>query len=393
MPSLCYNYVFQGELMAFFIQDPAGLGGHLLHDSILSEANKAIEGGGAFAFATKGGIELLMKATEFQNLLNRGQYQLIVGIDAITDTSAIETLKFYQNEHPNLIVKAFFHRANVIFHPKFTWFRNAENQDEGALIVGSGNLTTRGMRNNWEAYFTTPLMKAPFKQTYDTWQNWLASHEQFLLDLEHEDVTKKTEDNKNDFKRTFAQKVKAKNRKTEGNIVKPQIIVGDIGVQNDRYLMLEVPVGRLKNTPSAYTQANLGKELFVGFFDINIEANPETFYFQHVTDDGATEELERRIPLIKTASSNYNFKLNATYDKGFPEPVTRPICIFAEVGVRTYRYKFMLPGDNTYDEVRAYLLSQPTIGKGGHKYIGNQADLYSVIPDAPYLSSLLAEDI
>jgi hypothetical protein len=68
--------------MSFYIQDPAGLNTQLIHDSILNEANKAVEGGGAFAFATKGGIELLMKSSEFQSLLKRGQYLLIVTSNA-----------------------------------------------------------------------------------------------------------------------------------------------------------------------------------------------------------------------------------------------------------------------------------------------------------------------
>jgi hypothetical protein len=319
---------------------------------------------------------------------------LIVGTDAITNTSAIETLKYYQNKYPNLIVKAFYHEeSGVIFHPKFTWFRNSVETDEGSLIIGSGNLTPRGLRNNWEAYFVTPLMKAQFKQTNDTWTNWLSSHAEFLLDLDHDDVTKKAKENKKNFDSTFSKKVKEKNENTAEPKVKPKIVSGDFQLSNNRYLLIEVPVGRSRNTPSAYTQANLGKLLFEEFFDININEEPDIFYFQHVEDDGETEALENIRPIIKRVSSNYNFKLDATEGKGKPEPVTPPICIFTEIGVRTYRYKFMLPRDNTYSDLRAYLLSQPTIGKGGRKLIGNQADLYSIIPTAPYLSSLLAEDL
>tara|TARA_R110000737_G_scaffold337641_1_gene358001 strand:+ start:2421 stop:3563 length:1143 start_codon:yes stop_codon:yes gene_type:complete len=380
--------------MSFYIQDPAGSSGHLLHDSILNEASKAIEGGGAFAFATKGGIELLIKSTEFRSLLSRGQYTLIVGIDAITNTSAIETLKYYQDKYPSLLVKAFYHEENgVIFHPKFTWFRNSVEQDEGSLIIGSGNLTLKGLRKNWEAYFVTPLMKAQFKQTDDVWQNWLSSHTEFLFDLDHEKVTKKAEENKKEFDSKFAKKVKEKNKKTEGQKNKPKIILDKFQLQNNRYSLIEVPVGRKSGTPSAYTQANLGKILFEEFFDIDIDKEPEIFYFQHVEDNGETEELEDIRPIIKKESSNYNFRLDATKDKGKPEPKTPPICIFTEIGVRTYRYKFLLPRDNTYKELRAFLLSQPRISTGGRKLIGNQADLYSIIPTAPYLSSLLAEEL
>jgi len=384
----------KGENMAFYIQDPAGLSGQLLHDTILTEATKSCEGGGSFAFATKGGIDLFFDSPEFKQLLSIGEYNLIVGMDAITNTKAIDALIYYQEKYPNLRVKGFYHKENgVLFHPKFTWFRNSENLDEGSLIVGSGNLTPRGLRNNWEAYFATPLLKNQFKQTHDTWNNWLSSHAQFLLDLNDPKITEQAVKNDKMFQKLFSEKVKEKNNQDGNESPKPVIISENHHPQNNRYLVVEVPVGRIRNTPSAYTQANLGQQAFLDFFDIDIETEDNVYYFQHVTNQGDIEELESRSPIIKVNSSNYNFKLNATYDKGRPEPATPPICIFTEIGVRTYRYRFMLPSDISYDVLKRYLLSQPSISKGFHKYIGNQSDLYTVIPDATYLSALLAEEM
>lgn len=381
--------------MPFYIQDPSGEHCKLLHDSILTEANKASEGGGAFAFATKGGIELLFNSAEFKELLRKGRYTLIVGMDGITDTSAIETLKYYRDVHENLTVKAFYHEeSGVIFHPKFSWFRNSVEPDEGTLITGSGNLTPRGLRNNWEAYYISTLVAEQFKRTYDTWNNWLLTHQQFLLELEHEDVVEKAENNRKEFKSSFAKKVENKREKSTSkkNKTKPKILLGDLVLNSNQYLLLEVPVGRTRGTPSAYTQANLGKPVFEKFFNIDIDALPNSFYFQHVTGNGITGCLEQTRPIIKKASSNYNFKLEATDGKGKPEPVTPPICIFVELGARTYRYRFLLPGEETYDELRRYLHSQPSISTGLRKYIGDQDELFSVIPTSPYLSSLLAND-
>ncbi|EIY4754139.1 phospholipase D family protein [Vibrio cholerae] len=379
--------------MAFFIQDPAGLCGGLLHNSILSEASKASEGGGAFAFATKEGIELLLESQEFRGLLSRGVFTLVVGIDAITNTKSIETLQIYKDKYENLDVKVFYHKeSGVIFHPKFSWFRNTQNTDQGSIIVGSGNLTPRGLRNNWEAYFETPLLSAQFTQTYDTWTHWVSTHTQFLCELDDPDVLNKAQENTKEFNRNFTNKVVNINNQPKTTKPKPRVQDGSTTYNNNRYLLLEVPVGRRVNTPSAYTQANLGKQLFEDFFNIDITITPDLFYFQHVDENGDTDQLEATTPIIKTVSSNYNFKLSATDDKGSPQPVTPPLCIFTEIGVRTYRYRFMLPGDQYYNELRTYLLSQPSIGRGGHKFIGNQADLYTVIPNAPFLASLLAED-
>ncbi|MEL0646826.1 phospholipase D family protein [Pseudoalteromonas agarivorans] len=380
--------------MALHIQNPAGLSGKLLHDSILTEANKASSGGGAFAFATKGGVELLLESHQFREILRNGSFTLIVGLDGITDTKAIACLKSYSEKYNTLTVKAFYHEeSGAIFHPKFSWFQNTKEPEEGSLITGSGNLTPRGLRNNWEAYYVTPLMKEQFRKTKATWDTWLSLHQQFLLDLDDPKVLDKAKQNEKLSRKAFSEKVKQKTKARKVVAQKPQIVFGEQTVTNNQYLLLEVPVGRSRGTPSAYTQANLGKAVFEQFFGIDINANTGTFYFQHVDENGLTENMENTKPIIKKVSSNYNFKLEATDGKGSPEPKSPPLCIFTELGPNTYRYRFLLPNDDSYNELRKYLLSQPSIATGGHKYIGDQDELFSVIPSAEFLPSLLANDI
>ena len=64
-------------------QLPGGLGGSLL-DHLLTECTGARRGGGIFAWATVGGITRLFEEEAFEELLDTGDFKLIVGTDTIT---------------------------------------------------------------------------------------------------------------------------------------------------------------------------------------------------------------------------------------------------------------------------------------------------------------------
>lgn len=62
-------------------QDPYFSDSYTLHEALIQSCSTSIQGKGAYAFATKSGIEILLKDSVFESLLDRGEYSLIVGID------------------------------------------------------------------------------------------------------------------------------------------------------------------------------------------------------------------------------------------------------------------------------------------------------------------------
>ena len=127
------------------IQDPFFSDSYTLHEALIKSCSPSIIGYGAYAFASKGGIELLLKDKEFDSLLERGSYSLIIGIDGITNVASLEALNKILENKPTLDVRAFHHNnKGSLFHPKISDFKN--EQGNGSLIVGSGNLTIGGLR-------------------------------------------------------------------------------------------------------------------------------------------------------------------------------------------------------------------------------------------------------
>ena len=137
--------------MTFCIQDPSYGKSEYLHEALISACVGNITGGGAYAFASKDGIELLIEDENFKRFLKEGRFLLVVGMDDITNIYSIKTLRKLQEKYKgHLKVKAYIHKGKgSIFHPKYSWF---SNEDGGVLVIGSGNLTQKGLRQNREAY-------------------------------------------------------------------------------------------------------------------------------------------------------------------------------------------------------------------------------------------------
>jgi PLD-like domain len=140
------------------------------------------KGGAAFAFASAMGVKLLAAEPVFQKFLNASELVAVVGLDAITDLNAIKALKKLGEKHPNFKPKLFLHHtAGSCFHPKTMWLRTAKG---GVTITGSGNLTTGGLKGNWEAMTIETLSPAEIDKVEKAWDKWIAPHKKELLELD-----------------------------------------------------------------------------------------------------------------------------------------------------------------------------------------------------------------
>jgi len=137
-----------------FLQDPTDTDSYSLHEALLSVCSEAQLGGGMFSFVTQAGVQLLLEDEAFLNFMERSSFELIVGIDEITNPRALSRLKDLSTSKTNFSVSAFLHEGQRLFHPKFCWFKTKSG---GKLVIGSGNLTFGGLRNNWEAYSIVDL--------------------------------------------------------------------------------------------------------------------------------------------------------------------------------------------------------------------------------------------
>jgi hypothetical protein len=338
--------------MPISIQDPAIPGTPFLHESLLEKCDGAISGGGAFAFVSKAGAELLFKDHVFTGFLSHSNFDLVVGVDSVTNIPALHTLTELRRVYPKLKVRVFCHnRANALFHPKFCWFRHPK---KGFLITGSGNLTTGGLRGNWEAYTITKLDRTELRDVESRWSMWLSVHSELL---------KSTDDD-------------IALERAALNIRRPRLVLPlkDITVSTETRIAVvdgfgerEVLLAEIPRAGDRWNQGNFTYENFQNFFGMGTEGLPEAerrILLMHVAPDGILETLESR-PGVVVKSRNFRFELEAASGREYPE-TGRPIGVFVRTGARTFIYRLVMPDDRDYRTVTTFLKSEweKTITRG-----------------------------
>ncbi len=358
--------------MDFYIQDPMFKDGYSLHEALLKASEGATQGGGAYAFVTAGGAKLLLEDDTFTNLVTNGRFKLIVGIDEITSVKALEKINELRKKNSGLEVSAFHHDTKgSLFHPKFSWFRNNSG---GVLVLGSGNLTEKGLRRNREAFSIVEVDSSKIQEIEEYWNSWLDLNTRFLKQIDDEEVIKKARENAKVFSRL-------KNRvaliESDESTADPNF-EGDLSkVQDDEFQEEHAPlisefieeedlqawifdesdpalVAEIPNNNVRWKQANFSKYTFENFF--GAPAGVNGYYrmlLRNVSGTGRLGETEIRHS-VSVASHNWRIELGAAAGLAYPT-VNRPIGVFVRVSTRDFLYILAMPTDPFYNEVRKYL--------------------------------------
>lgn len=157
----------------FHLQDPTSPSTTYLFEAIIAAAREACSWRGMFAFASRGGVDALLRDHDVEEFLTRGPLSLLVGMDAITNRGTLERLKELEAIYPKLAVRVFWNRTPGLFHPKISHFEYPDGKK--AVIVGSGNLTPGGLRQNVEAF---SIVRAGPREpvNLDGWNRFLTDH-------------------------------------------------------------------------------------------------------------------------------------------------------------------------------------------------------------------------
>lgn len=332
--------------MILSIQDPKDPTGPSLQESLLGACQDAIRGGAAFAFVSQGGVKLLLKDKIFKRFAASRRFDLIVGVDGITNPKALTALAESREELPKLDVRVFHHTLRgPLFHPKFCWFRHKSG---GILIAGSGNLTARGLRGNWEAFTVSALSSKGVNEVEQKWKAWTASHAGWLKSLDDADVLARAALN---IIQPVPGVVEGAENIAEGN--EPEIedeVAAAPAEQSDLILAAEIP-----RSGDRWNQANFDLNTFREFFGLR-PGKVERIILQHTNADGTLGTLESR-PGVSVKSQNYRLELDAA--AGLPYPDNgRPICVFVRVATRTFKYRLLMPEDPGYAAMAAFLAAE-----------------------------------
>lgn len=365
--------------MQLCIQDPSYDNSFYLHESLLTACQSNTSGGGAYAFASQSGIDLLLGDNVFKSFLENGYFYLVVGMDDITNIQALKALKKYQDQYKkHLTVKVYIHQKHSsTFHPKYSWFKN---DNGGTLVIGSGNLTQNGLRKNREAYTIIDADKATIDGIVSDWNKWLSHSKPFLFDVDDLVAIKTAGQNskkakerslaenrisplskedttllKNIFysqpKNIFSKKNK-KNLTVKG-AKRQSDLVFDPDEQeywrfssNSSVLIAEIP-----KSGDRWKQVNFDKDTFENFFGATCGDNGTyRVLLKNVDKNGLLKSTEIR-PSVSVASHNYRFELDAATGLPYPNSGERPIAVFVKTAPRDFLYALYMPGDECYKEL------------------------------------------
>lgn len=323
----------------FIFQRAGGASGFL--EAAVESAATAASGGGVFAFASAAGVEAFFGDVVIANIAAEGTFDLVVGLDAITDTKAVETLLAAEGSLDGLSVTAFLNpRKGVLFHPKFCWF-----ETEGGLILlaGSSNLTIGGLRGNWEAASRHVLEGAPASEVLESiaaWRDEMADH---LLPLADNRVLEQAARNgrQNAVVRRYV-------RRGADAVAEVAAEATEMDAPSD----LAMLVAEIPRAGTRWAQANFDRASYEGFFGARVGSR-RRIILRHVEHDGTLGEVEVR-PSVAVASHNWRFELAAA--SGLPYPSEGPpIGVFLRAERGYFLYSLVLPGAEGYEHADGFL--------------------------------------
>ena len=375
--------------MALHIQDPTDPDSEYLVDVLLDICESAICGAGAFAFLSSGGVKLLLRDERFKKFAHTGSFDLIVGVDAITDTRAIAQLDAARVEIPTL--SASIHipsHPRSIFHPKLAWFQTPSG---GFVVAGSGNLTAGGLRWNIEAFSVQKVNQNELKAVRKQWEGFKARSSDNLYATDHPKVLAALTRNSERKKAEGFQKESVKTEIPKAGTAAPELGGQQILVAPEDEVPAvtsntEVLIAEIPESGSRWKQANFHKEHFVEFFGASTTIARNAYLF-HVHSDGSLGAQEVR-PAVVVASHNYRFELEAASGIAYPSK-GRPIGVFVKVAVRTFLYMLVMPTDADQVPLNKLLAAAvPTPGRKMRQAVFSAKEVMTAWPTSPLWSPL-----
>jgi HKD family nuclease len=327
--------------MSWYLQTPDSSSPKLLKN-IVEECEAATKGAGSFAFASAMGVKLLAAEVAFQKLLVSFEFFVVVGLDAITDTKALVEIRNVHSKYPFFMFKLFLHGiTGSCFHPKTMWLRTAEG---GVIITGSGNLTSGGLKANWEATAVEKLSVAEMDEAEAKWNSWITAHAAQLLDPDDPQVIEKAAANK--IQRGKIKKVLKLPEAEENEAVEEaaEEVADDLALSSP-ILIVEVS----KNRPG---QVEVGIGAYQEFFGVTL-GSPKQLRFHQRNTDGSLGEPEDH-SAVAVVSDNYRVEVGVLRGTKYPEN-GHPIVIFEKITDSTFDYIALQPGEPAHTTIQKYL--------------------------------------
>jgi len=355
----------------FHLQDPTSPATVYLVEAIIAAARGATELRGMFAFASRGGVDSLLGDPAIEEFLEHGALSLLIGMDAITSRGTLERLQELETAHERLSVRVFWNRTAALFHPKIAHFTYPDGRR--TVIVGSGNLTPGGLRQNFEA-FSVYRVNRRERVNLNGWDRFLGEHAPDIRAIDAAALER------------AARNVVLRARRGLGEPAEPDVVVpgfseSDVVVPvaaltGERILVAEVP-----RAGGRWHQVHFNREAIDDFFQVRPNSD-QRVYLTECLQDGRFGEQEMRPCVLSQTNMNHKIELGSHHSAEYPAS-GRPIAVFRELQARSFAYMLLMPGDPGHREMTRLLRQVESIGRGVPRVITTIADLRRAWPACP----------
>ncbi|MHC1723933.1 MAG: phospholipase D family protein [Aminipila sp.] len=318
----------------FDIQDPRYENGRLLNEALLEACENALYGAGTYAFVSADGIKLLMGNETFERFITLGKYELIIGMDQITNTRTLAAIKMFCEQYPNLSVKAFIHNTKgSTYHPKYSWFRY---NNGGMLVLGSGNLTAKGLRINTEAFVMQRVNEEEIISIEKKWADWVNSSREYIKPLQDPEVILRAQENMNQI----IKNTKVTDWDEENGAWKFEL--------SNEILITEIAARRGYKKNNHY-QVEFDIQTGNTFFGTEF-CPRKNIILRKITPQGFIQDIETR-SINVTSNKKYQIEL-ISHENQQKIGQGYPFAIFVKLSLRTFLYMIIVPDDRGYRQVK-----------------------------------------
>lgn len=341
------------------IQDPTEPPRSPLFDVIVQLVSEGTVTSGRwlFGFLTGSGMDVLLAVPQVTEVLHNANFEITVGIDAVTDRAGLERLQQISAVNPNFSARVIKNTTGVLIHPKLLLFEYDDGR--GALVVGSNNLSANGLSGNVEGY-SILRYSAQDAPDFADWDAFLARWTPLLAAID-QDAMERAE--RNERRMAGVSRVVRTGLPSQppGGVVVSDGQAHEAPSEIDEKLYEPMLVAQIPKASGRWPQVHYSADIISRYF--NAVAGDEVLLREH-----AGILAESRQVVYSQVNKNFKIELGAAGEAqravGYPA-TGRPVALFRREGAsdRRHRYILLMPGDPGHTEM-AQLASQEFSGPG-----------------------------
>ena len=358
----------------FHIQDPTSADTIYLFEAIVGASYNATSWRGIFAFASRAGVDSLLGDPQTLSFLQQSKISLVVGLDMITTRMTLERLRDLERKHEHLSVRVFWNATGMLFHPKIAQFEYPDGAR--TVIVGSGNLTPGGLRQNFEAF---SIIRAEANEPLDlsSWRRFESEHSDQLRAVDDEALERAERNLVLGSRRSGVVLPGAAAMPDMDHEVDFDVPIG----HTDRFLVAQVP-----RAGDRWLQIHLNAEVIGQFFRVQPDKTYRVYLIE-CRQDGSFGEQEVRPYVYSKVNRNPRIEVASHHGEPYPSQ-GKPVVVYRELQVRSFAYMLLMPGDSGYSAMLNLTESLPTVGQGVPRCITESARIRDVWPTCPLLTAI-----